>query len=198
VKLSNAGKYRARPVLRIINGNPLAVGRDSDKDCQKLTLVWNNSMSGKSTKTERQASQTLINRSTSPLSLWRRGWRWLNDNGNAITVTSAFVTILGAAAWNILSVYSRLGQLEVKLDQILTDVSDLKGRIGKLEGNVTNLQGRLSSPPNISYEKKAAELGLKEPQITPISLSPSSPPQTISQAEGSSLACVPPPEEEVS
>lgn len=181
MKLSNAVRGRSRPQLRIIAGNPLAIRESPNGGQRALVVVWNREeiLGKEKNPAKSPAKPTLPTVSPQPVHPEKS---WIEQHQGALTLISLAIngiTVLFVVAFS-------LGVWNTKLEQIGQNVSDLRGRIdkleerfGKLEQNLAKIQGKLGSLSDIEYKETARSHGVQAYQIKPISLKESSPPQQV-------------------
>jgi len=91
-------------VLKIVDGNPLAVRESCDRSTSHLSLV--RKQEGILTR-----KKPVVVPPVQPLSWYGRGWRWLQDNGPGIQS----VAIIGGVVMWVALIYFRLEKLEEKI-----------------------------------------------------------------------------------
>jgi hypothetical protein len=154
--------------LEVIPGNPLAARGNPDKSQPRLAVIQGRVLAEKRKPEERPIviSQPWYSRS----------WTWLRTNAPAMMVLLAAATIV----WNLSGTYSRLGRLE----EAINGQNGLVGKVSGMTDRLTKMEGRFEGFLN---RAKALEVGLKDPQILPVAVSPTAPRQRVTSGPEASV-----------
>jgi hypothetical protein len=158
LSLYGAGRH-VRPGLKVIRGNPLAVRENPDRAQRQLTLVWNQPLLV-APRVKKVPLQT------SPEKWHRKTWRWLNDNGPALGVILVAVPMMLGAVWVVFSAYSRLGQLEEKVNG-KEGKGGLVDQVGEISKQLAVIGAKLESIDKYVLQqlKPKAEMLLGTPDV---------------------------------
>jgi hypothetical protein len=108
----NRDRNSGQTILKVVGGNPLATGGNSDRSWSNLSLVWQQEgiLSARKSRANRREERTAAN-DLPPVQGWS-WWRWLVVHGEGITVVLALMGF----AWYLSKYDSRLEAVEKRVE----------------------------------------------------------------------------------